>query len=129
MEDELDDNSKKFELLDGILKRYYNHTMINIKVNQYPPTKVFTTGNFPSKLLDTPISLNWNRKVLLLALYRTDNINLEFTYDKKVTELLNGSLKKNKEKWEKFFSSNEGQYGHCSSSKLYDLVDGCTIEP
>lgn len=128
MEGELDDSDdKKYEILEKILKKYYNQIMINIKVNDWPFNKAFFEDNFPSRLLDIPITLKWNKKLRLLSLYRLDNINPEFNFDNKVVKLINISIVENKYKWEKYFSSDEGRYGYCSNKRFYELVENCSI--
>ncbi len=131
IEGEFDDKNDKYnqeyKILEKILNKYYSQIMINIKVNDWPFNKAFLKDNFLSRLLDTPITLKWDKQFLLLALYRMDNINPEFNFDKNVIKLINKSRVVNKDKWKKFFSTKEGRYGYCSNKKLYELVENCTV--
>lgn len=113
--------------LEGVLKKYYNQTMISLRTHENT-SRVYKADNFACKLLDKPIWLEWGNKILLLSLYRTDNINIDFEVDSKFIKLLNQSKKTNPKIWEKYRNTVDGTYGYCSQKQLYKLVKNCTIK-
>lgn len=128
--EEYDVNEKKqvfYSKLESLLKKYYNQTMINLKIHENTNT-VYKVGNFACKLLDKPIWVEWEKKMLLLSLYRTDNINIDFTVDSKFIKLLNKSRKTNHKIWEQYKKTVDGTYGYCSREQLYKLVKNCIIK-
>jgi hypothetical protein len=115
-----------FQLLKAQLQKYYTHTMINLKTDP-EINKIYQIDSFPSRLLDTPITLKWEGKTLLLSLYRKDNINSNIIIDKNTTALLNISRKKNEKAWIKYLASDDGKFGFCSKEQLYKLVKDCIL--
>jgi hypothetical protein len=100
--------------------------MINLKTDP-EINKIYQIDSFPSRLLDTPITLKWEGKTLLLSLYRKDNINSNIIIDKNTTALLNISRKKNEKAWIKYLASDDGKFGFCSKEQLYKLVKDCIL--
>lgn len=120
----------EYNLLGDLLKKYYNHNIINIKANNWPCVKFYQTGRLLTSILDKPVLYNWDDKDMILSFYRPlENSNMDFTFKKwkRFIALLNQSIKINKSLWESYFSSEEGRYGFCSTNMLYKLTDKCFI--
>jgi len=109
--------------VNDFLKRQYSNICVNIKANVFPPTKVYKTEAFSSKVLDKAISYKYRRNKLLLTLYRTDSVKLPFDVDSEAIKLINDSLKYNKKAWEKHYKSAHGKLGYCTPEDLYSLVE------
>jgi len=114
------------KIIEKLLKKYYNHTIINIKKHRIGKT-VYKADNFICKILDKPFIHDFNGKTLSLTLYRTDNINCEFEVDQRSIKLINKSKDTNAKEWGEYLKTDDGTYNFCTSEQLYKLVKGCVI--
>ncbi|MEQ1533774.1 MAG: hypothetical protein HOO97_11775 [Sideroxydans sp.] len=127
IEREFENGAIDSDTLEKVLHTYRDKTIINIKTQKREDIefkKAYCAENFHSKSFDVPINLKWNKKYLLLSLYRTD-VKKKLVVDQIAIDMINASLKdRSKErKWKKYFDSNDGLHGYCSVNTLYKLIE------
>ena len=123
-EENIKKGSKKIKIIEDLLEKYYNHTMVSLK--EFKTTKnLCKNESFLCQLLYKPVILEYKNNNFLVSLYKTNNIIKEFKIDKKTIDLINFSKVKNDKKWIKYLETKDGSYGFCTSEQLYQLLDGC----